>query len=89
MTVTAIEYDGENVKRLTEAVECKTFKTGCNILIDSDGEQLKAVIGRGTEPQVTLRAKTSEIRTTGLQIQHTGSTGASALMLHTAEIEID
>ena len=89
VTVTAIEYDGENVKRLTEAVECKTFKTGCNILIDSDGEQLRAVVGRGEEPQVTLRAKTSEIRTTGLQIQHTGSTGASALMLHTAEIEID
>ena len=87
--VMLVEYNNGNVTILTEPEKCVLFKRGCYLEIknvptegSSSTSILTATIRNNTEEQVLSTTISRPISSFGgIQIQHTGSTGASAVVI--------
>ncbi len=87
-----VEYRDGEVKPLTEPVAATCYRTGCTINLDCTGNRLTARVttatplSRPSDPrlatEVNLSASVKPNPLGGIHIQHTGSTGESATMLH-------
>lgn len=85
-----MKYDKGKTEAICEPVSATCYRTGCHIAIHSQGDQLIADITTSTaKPQgsnlpheVHLKADITPNDFGGFGIQHTGSTGSSATMLH-------
>lgn len=87
-----IEYSDGVVTPLTEPVAATCYRTGCTISLDCTDGLLTARVttstplSRPTDPrlatEVNLSAPVKPNPFGGIHIQHTGSTGESATMLH-------
>ncbi len=90
VVVTPMNYTANGAEPLSAGQVYKSFKTGCEIVVVSDGKNLRISLSREEDKPLTIDAETDgKLRSTGLQMQHTGSTGASALMIHSIDISID
>lgn len=93
-----IRYENGQTTPLTEPVSSTCFLTKCLIDVEVIGNRLKAS-ARTTVPQnrnpsnlphsVDLETVITPVPYSGLAIQHTGSTGASATMLNKLEVHWD
>lgn len=91
-----MEYNNGISHEISEAVSATCFLTNCSIRLVTEGKLLKAEISTTTpkpynsDPElpheVKLEAEITENNFGGSGIQHTGSTGSSATMLHKMEI---
>lgn len=91
-----MEYIDGNSRAISESVSATCFLTDCSIKLRTQGELLKAEVSTTTakpynsDPnlvhEVNLEAVIVENTFGGSGIQHTGSTGSSATMLHKMEI---
>lgn len=80
-----VRYDRGTVVPLTEAVVSGCFRTGCRLQLSYADGRLRATAHRPSDPStppVVLTAVVEPLTASDLYLQHTGTVGASALMLH-------
>ncbi len=92
-----MKYENGVATELTEPVPGICFRTDCTITLKVEGRMLKAHVSTGTElpdPSRSELKKIVELQADiqpntfgGMGIQHTGSTGASAIMLHSLKFD--
>ena len=71
--------DGE-ITTISESQKCNLFRTGCQLTLNYANSIIKAEIQNGDEKQI-LSAEVNHNEYGGIHIQHTGSTGASAIVI--------
>lgn len=91
-----VRYQDGKVTELTKAISATCYRTGCSIMLQVRGSQLSAHVEtkssqpangpKGLPHEVDLSATIDPNDFGGAGIQHTGSTGSSATMLHHMEI---
>ena len=87
--VCLVQYDNGNIKPLTPYSKCTLFRRGCHLEIEATESSLSATITNPNTPNDKSNAATTQTITSpitsnpygGIQIQHTGSTGASATVI--------
>lgn len=88
---TLVRYDNGAVTPISQAQPAACYRTSCTIEITAEGRTLSATarttaplgaLPENVNPEVSLSTTIDRIPYTGLGIQHTGSTGASATMIH-------
>lgn len=84
-----IKYVDGKTEEICSPAVTTLFKKGCHIVVNAEGEELTATISRDgvDEAPVSLAAKIEKSDEGGFVLQHTGSIGASALVVK--EIAID
>lgn len=75
-----VEYNNGTITPLTKPEKCLLFRKGCKLSIASKGDTITATITNGNDTQ-TLSSQIKRNNFGGIQIQHTGSTGASATVI--------
>jgi len=95
---TLVRYDHGAVTPISPAQPSACYRTSCTIEIAAEGKRLSATARTSTSlgplpeavaPAVSLSAVIERNPHTGTGIQHTGSTGASATMIHYLGAEWD
>jgi len=91
-----MEYNNGVSREISEAISATCFLTNCSIKLATEGNLLKADISTTTPKpyesnpdlphEVKLTAEITENNFGGSGIQHTGSAGSGATMLHKMEI---
>ena len=91
-----MKYENGQTEAISEPVSAGCFRTGCSIVLGMSGNQLKAHVETASNvpqhtspdvvPVVDLAATVQPSAYGGTGIQHTGTTGASATMLHEMEV---
>lgn len=92
-----VQYDKGIVTPITEAVTSSCYRSGCNIVLSVKANQLTAEASsplsvEDTEKaaaKVFLQAAITPSSLGGTGLQHTGSAGASATMLHSFSINYE
>lgn len=78
--VLLVEYKDGEITPMTKGEKCTIFRRGCKLTLQAESGTLTATIVNGAERQ-TLSAPIPMSCFGGIQIQHTGSQGASATVV--------
>ncbi len=90
-----VEYADGETRAISEAVSASCYRTNCQIHLYTQGNQLMADVkadkaypheNPDVKTEVRLSAPINATQNGGFMLQHTGSTGASATMLHQLDI---
>ncbi len=91
-----MQYENGQSKEISEAVSATCYRTNCHISLQTEGNVLTADVytetkvpehPAGLPKEVHLKTDIQANNFGGLGIQHTGSTGSSATMLHQLDVE--
>ena len=82
-----VEYRDGEVSAIGNAQPCTLFKKNCRVTLSAAGSQLTALIEQGDRRQQLTAAIPRPNRFGGIHIQHTGSVGASATVIHSVNCE--
>lgn len=76
-----VQYSDGNVFRLSERQRCDLFKSTCAVKLKADGKQLTATISHNGESQDFSTEMPTPNTFGGFHLQHTGTLGASAIVV--------
>ena len=83
--VLLVEYADGNVAPICQPQRCDLFRRGCSVSLSAEGTRLSATISNDSLPELSpirLEAEMPHPNSFGgFQLQHTGSTGASATVI--------
>ncbi len=82
-----VEYRDGEVSAIGNAQPCTLFKKNCRVTLSAAGSQLTALIEQGDRRQQLTADIPRPNRFGGIHIQHTGSVGASATVIHSVNCE--
>ncbi len=92
-----MKYENGVATEISEPISAICYRTNCTITLKTEGRKLTAQVNTGTElpeptkpelrKRVDLQARIAPNSFGGTGVQHTGSTGANATMLHRLHIE--
>ena len=91
-----MQYENGQSKEISKAVSATCYRTNCHIDLKVVGNTLSADVFTGTQDpehpaglpkEVHLKKDIETNMFGGLGIQHTGSTGSSATMLHQLDVQ--
>lgn len=92
-----VKYSNGRVIRISDPVPSACFRTTCTITIEAKGTSLTAsastsaqlpeTLPEGVSPDVHLSARITTNDYTAVGVQHTGSVGSNALMIHTLNVQ--